>query len=758
MAKSSELSDDASESVGRIVPVAGVALATKPAAPTTSPLRILRALRRRQTLALGVALVAVCVCGPAAWFLVPPAKYKAQARLQIAALPPKVLFKIESEGGEDYRRYQSTQLTLVKSKLVLNTALEDKAVIKYRTIAEKLDPVAWLQENLKVEFVSGSEVMEISLAGDDAVELAGLVNAVKNAYVEEVVNLDAKRRAERHAKLKKLKETYTELLDERRDRLKKNAENLGSDNRETLALKQQYALEHMAWLRKDLLSVQSRKLKLEVELKASPRHEPNEAPRPEVSDEDISHWIGAQPLIIQLEGKLAKDAAQLEAHQAMLKSSSRRGSGDPLLKRLADTVATTETALLKKRKALRPIAIQALQETTKSTQAAQGKEDQEDLALLTEMEQKLQAEIKAVADANQTLNLSTLDLQSLQEEVTQLKGTQRQVSTEVEALTVELEAPPRVRTIEDAVPPVGRDDKKRFAMIGLITVGSFFAGLFGVAFIELQARKVDTADEVPADLGLEIVGTLPIFRRNASVGGTTVRRNTTHDQYARNLLLESIDATRTMLVHSARTGSYRAVMVVSAVGGEGKTSLATHLATSLARSGLRTLLIDADLRCPSIHRLFDLPLTAGLSELLRGEVSSVDAIAATEVDDLKILTAGQCDRRTIRLLAQGCVGPLIERFKEEFDFIIVDSSPILPVADALLVAQQVDAVLFSIFSEVSRTVNVTAALQRIQSLRVPILGAVLTGSRGSLCGNQYYSDAYSKSVPAAADDLSESTS
>jgi capsular exopolysaccharide synthesis family protein len=166
-------------------------------------------------------------------------------------------------------------------------------------------------------------------------------------------------------------------------------------------------------------------------------------------------------------------------------------------------------------------------------------------------------------------------------------------------------------------------------------------------------------------------------------------------------------------------------------------------------------LIDADLRCPSIHSLFDLPLTAGLSELLRGEVGSEDAIAATSLEDLKILPAGRCDRQTIRLLAQGCVGPLLNRFKEQFDFVIVDSSPILPVTDALLIAQQVDAVLFSIFSEVSRKANVTAALQRLQSLGIPILGAVLTGSRGSLYGNKYskyYSDAYSRSMPASATD------
>ncbi len=130
------------------------------------------------------------VCGPAAWFLVPPAKFKAQARLQVAAQPPKVLFRTVETGHEreDYRRYQNTQQTLVKSQLALNAALQDKEVSKYRMIREQVDPIAWLQENLKVEFIAASEVMEISLSGDNPHELAGIVNAVKKAYIDEVVN------------------------------------------------------------------------------------------------------------------------------------------------------------------------------------------------------------------------------------------------------------------------------------------------------------------------------------------------------------------------------------------------------------------------------------------------------------------------------------------------------------------------------------------------------------------------------------------
>ncbi len=213
-----------------------------------------------------------------------------------------------------------------------------------------------------------------------------------------------------------------------------------------------------------------------------------------------------------------------------------------------------------------------------------------------------------------------------------------------------------------------------------------------------------------------------------------------------------------MLVHTARLESHRVVMITSAVGSEGKTSLSSHLATSLARSGLRTLLVDADLRSPSVHRLFNLPVASGLSEVLRGEVDVSAAIADTEVSDLKVLAAGRCDRLTIRLLSQGFLGAVFGSLRDQFDFVIVNTSPILPVADASLVAQEADAVLFSIFSDVSRKAKVCAALQRLESLGVRVLGAVVTGSVDMTYGS-YHSDSYYASLPemAAGDSHPDST-
>jgi capsular exopolysaccharide synthesis family protein len=193
-------------------------------------------------------------------------------------------------------------------------------------------------------------------------------------------------------------------------------------------------------------------------------------------------------------------------------------------------------------------------------------------------------------------------------------------------------------------------------------------------------------------------------------------------------LADAVDATRTMLLHAAESSPAQVVLVASAVGGEGKTSFASHLAVSLARTGRKTLLLDADLRNPSGHDLFGLPPGPGFAEMLRGECEPAEALRPTPVDALTMVTAGKCDGKTLPLLAQGRVATLLGPLRERFDFIVVDSSPILPVPDALQIARHVDGVLFCVLREVSRLPQVYEAARRVEALGIPVLGTVVNGA------------------------------
>jgi capsular exopolysaccharide synthesis family protein len=738
------------------VPRAHQAGPPQPQAAAINPLSLLRALRRRSALALGVALVAAGIAGPAAWFLLPPPLFKAQARLHIADHPPKVLFQtVETQGGSDYGRYQSTQQTLLKSRFVLAAALRDPKVSQYQMVREPVDSIEWLQEKLQVAFIAGSEVMEISLSGRNPQEVAGIVNAVKKAYMEEVVNVDLKRRTERYDRLKKLQDTYDGLLSKKQETMRKLAEAVGSDDRQTLALRAQHAMQHRQYLATELLEIQSRRRKVEAQLKLLRPAEVSEPEPP--SKAEIDRLVDQHPVVAELVEQLVQRQQLLDVEMAKLRRMSRKPAADPSVTALRRDVMGIEKSLALYRAKVRPEVIRRAQEQGAIAEDSEGKDIRRELAMLEDLEGRLTDEIKSISIDNQKLTANTLDLQTDQDKVEQMKGAATRVNQEVEALTVELEAPARIRTIDDATVPRTRDDKKRFMMVGVITFGSFFGGLFGIAFLELLARKVDTADEVLSELGLSVVGALPILPARNYQAGAIARRETEKDRHWRNVLLESVDATRTLLLHAARTGSYRVVMITSAVSGEGKTSLASYLATSLARSGLRTLLIDADLRRPMMHRLFERPPAPGLSELIRGEADLDDALGATAVEDLTLLSAGQCDRQTLRNLAQGGMAPLFDRLKERFDFIIVDSSPILPVADAMLIAQHADAALFSVFRDVSCKTKVKDAFERLQRLGVPVLGAVVTGAHGGLYGNYYGSGGSYPGLPESVASTSEAS-
>jgi Mrp family chromosome partitioning ATPase len=114
--------------------------------------------------------------------------------------------------------------------------------------------------------------------------------------------------------------------------------------------------------------------------------------------------------------------------------------------------------------------------------------------------------------------------------------------------------------------------------------------------------------------------------------------------------------------------------------------MASHLATSLARGGRKILLIDCDFRRPCMHQAFGLTAGQGVCEILRGEADIADCIQELESPaGLSVLPAGKINQQVLRLLALGTFGEMLEPLKAQYDFIIIDSSPLLPVTDGLLV-------------------------------------------------------------------------
>jgi capsular exopolysaccharide synthesis family protein len=187
-------------------------------------------------------------------------------------------------------------------------------------------------------------------------------------------------------------------------------------------------------------------------------------------------------------------------------------------------------------------------------------------------------------------------------------------------------------------------------------------------------------------------------------------------------------------------GSTRSVLVTSSIPGEGKTTTAANLALTLARAGSRVLLVDADLRAPSVHRLFALENHKGLTSVLRGRLLPEDARVSIEVPgagSLDVLAAGPSDSVAREMLASGSADVWLEDMQRSYDHLVVDSGPILPGADPLALARVTDATLL-VARMGTRRRDLQMAQQRLEQVSGSVVGLVLNAVPPRNASYYYY--------------------
>jgi capsular exopolysaccharide synthesis family protein len=335
------------------------------------------------------------------------------------------------------------------------------------------------------------------------------------------------------------------------------------------------------------------------------------------------------------------------------------------------------------------------------------------------------AEKEVAAKKDQVSKMESFSAQvaATAEELNVLREYKNMVAVEMRRIETERLAPERIVKLEAAV-PLGNGDAIRKYMAVIFSGLLCFSGVvLVVAVLEFQARKVNSVQEVNDGLGIRVVGELPnvrgrAFRRVRGGKGQNVLKA---------LMAERIDGTRTALIHTTAIDPPRVVMITSADPHEGKTTTSTQLAASLARSGRRTLLIDADIRNPGVHRVFEMPQDPGLSELLRGEADRDAVIHPTRTANLWLMPAGRCDLRSVQAMSGAYLGSTIAALSVQFDYLIIDAGPVLKVADPLLVGQHVDAAIVSVLKDVSRVPRVYEAVERLRAVGITVLGSVVNG-------------------------------
>ncbi len=196
-----------------------------------------------------------------------------------------------------------------------------------------------------------------------------------------------------------------------------------------------------------------------------------------------------------------------------------------------------------------------------------------------------------------------------------------------------------------------------------------------------------------------------------------------------------------MLLSEGRLRPAKVVIITSAMVGEGKTTVATQLAMSFARANKRTVIADFDLRRPATHVALGKPSDLGIAEVLRDTKSVDQVVFPTEWPNLFHLPVGQLDGNSPKLICsrKDIVEKIFKHLREQFDIVIIDSCPVLPVVDTLVVGQFADIALLSMMRDVSESQQVMEAQERLKHIGISVLGAVVTSKGTGVYSSYYYS-------------------
>lgn len=279
-----------------------------------------------------------------------------------------------------------------------------------------------------------------------------------------------------------------------------------------------------------------------------------------------------------------------------------------------------------------------------------------------------------------------------------------------------------------------RPDVTRGALTGLLL--GLMAGLALAFVIEYMDDSIKFPDEVERFTGLPLIGVIP--RVNTSKGSP--EDQATRDP--RSALAEAYRSVRTALQFSTSKGAPRTIVVTSCTKNEGKSTTAMALAVALSQMGKRVLLVDGDMRNPTLHRMFKTDHSVGLSNILSSDTDPITVTRKTDFPSLYLITGGPLPPNPAELLSGPSLQKLLSPSSSHFQHIVIDAPPILGIADSIILCNHVDATLFVVESSKTRKAAIRNAIRRLRQAGTAPLGAILTklGSEMTMYG--YESDFY----------------
>jgi polysaccharide biosynthesis transport protein len=354
-------------------------------------------------------------------------------------------------------------------------------------------------------------------------------------------------------------------------------------------------------------------------------------------------------------------------------------------------------------------------------------------------EEALIANVEQETAKQQTLNALRIEYDALKRESENAKTIYSNVllrRNETELLS--RLAANNIVLVDPAPVPFSPVKPKKVLTVLFGLLGGVLAGIGLAFFVNYLDDSIKSQDDVENTLGLAFLGYVPNIKTNS-----VVERDLQAHSHPQSNAAEGFRTIRATLSLTHKPEKLRLVSVTSTIPSEGKSLVASNLAIVSAQTGLRTLLVDADLRRPSVHKAFQLHSPTGLSAFLTGETSDLEDIThKSEVPNLDVICCGAIPASPSELIGSARMKTFLELVKDKYDRVILDCPPISAVSDPLVISASTDGIVFVAKFNKIRREHARRSVQRIQAAGIHIMGAVINDIDFEGKDSYYYSYYY----------------
>jgi len=718
------------------------------ALPDVHLLDYVRVLYKRRWTATTVFLIVLLAAAVYAFTATPV--YEARTRLLIESDDPNIVsFKEVIDKGPAESDYYQTQYNILQSRTLARDTLDDLhlwanplfgappagPLSQLGTLAARLIPfgrdrgqktaalpdeagtqsraVDRFLENLTISPVRNSRLVDVRYRLRDAAVAAAVANGVAKSYIEQ--NLSYKFTASRDAS-----DWLGERLAEQRAQVEKSELALQQyrEQNEAISLdnRQNIVVQKLADLNAAVTKAKTERLQKEA------MYRQLSITGPDAAMLDTFPAILGNAFIQTQKTELAA----LQRQQAQL--AERLGDRHPEMVKVKSAIQNAEAEL-------RAEVAKVVQAVRTEYQTALVQEN----SLTTALDQQKR---EALAMNRKGIEYSVLEREV--ESGRQIYQSLMQRAKET-SVTGELKSS-NVRVVDRAEVPRQPVAPRGVLSLVLALFGGTFLACGLVFFFEYLDSRIKTPEEIESRLGLPAIGLIPALGKNWRQVEPLLSNGVPPD------FAEAFKALRTNVLFSAAEKGCRVVVVTSSGPGEGKTIVASNLAIGVAYAGQRVLLVDGDLRRPRVHEVFNYDQEPGLSNALVGDAKTSDAVHRTDVAGLCVLTAGRVPPNAAELLGSRRFKELLASIRGQFDWVIIDSPPVMAVTDPNILANLSDSVVFVVGAEMTSYKIARRAVEQLERSRAVFAGGVLNRvqiQRHSYYYSQHYRREYADYYVAA---------